>query len=149
MEIRPVAEADLPALLPLMRGYCTFYGSSPGDEALEALARTFLAAPDREGRQFVAVAGSGELLGYATVLWSWDTTLAARIAVMEDLFVDERARGEGVGRALIEAARETARRAGAVDLVWETAPDNTTAQRLYDATGALRSSWYAYRMPAG
>ncbi len=147
MDIRPAAEDDLPALLPLMRAYCTFYGRSPADEALEEMARTFLREPDQEGRQFVAVGGSGGLLGYATLLWSWDTTLGARIAVMEDLFVDAGARGQGVARALIGVLREAAREAGLVELVWETAPDNTTAQRLYDTTGAERSSWYAYRMP--
>jgi hypothetical protein len=30
--------------------------------------------------------------------------------------------------------------------VWSTAPDNTTAQRLYDRTGATRSSWYEYEL---
>jgi ribosomal protein S18 acetylase RimI-like enzyme len=94
------------------------------------------------------VGESGELLGYATLLWSWDTTLGDRVAVMEDLFVDAAARGQGVGRTLIGVVREAATEAAVADLVWETAPDNTTAQALYDTTGAVRSSWYAYRMPA-
>lgn len=148
MEIRPAVEDDLPALLPLMRAYCTFYGRSPSDAALEQMARVFLAEPDREGRQFVAVGELGGLLGYATLLWSWDTTLGDRVAVMEDLFVEAAARGQGVGRALIGVVREAATDAAVADLVWETAPDNTTAQALYDTTGAVRSSWYAYRMPA-
>lgn len=36
---------------------------------------------------------------------------------------------------------------GCAALAWETAPDNEPAQHLYDATGAERSTWFAYRLP--
>ena len=55
---------------------------------------------------------------------------------MNDLFVSPDARGQGVGRALIEASADVARNRGAHHLEWATAPDNATAQRLYNATGA-------------
>ena len=55
---------------------------------------------------------------------------------MNDLYVDAEARGQGVGRALIEASAAVARERGAHHLEWSTAPDNATAQRLYDSTGA-------------
>lgn len=35
---------------------------------------------------------------------------------------------------------------GCAALAWETAPDNELAQHLYDATGAERSTWFAYRL---
>jgi GNAT superfamily N-acetyltransferase len=147
IQVRPVVADDLPALLPLLRGYSTFYGASPGDDELMGMARTLVADPDREGQQLVAVGGAGELLGFATLLWTWDTTRAARIAVMEDLFVRDEARGRGVGRELLRACRDRAHERGCGTLAWETAPDNSTAQRLYDATGASRDTWYAYRLP--
>ena len=40
MAIREATEADLPALAPLLRGYCDFYESNPTDEGLEAMAAT-------------------------------------------------------------------------------------------------------------
>ena len=52
---------------------------------------------------------------------------------MNDLYVDPEARGRGVGAALIEACRGDCRKRGAAKLSWETAPDNATAQRLYDS----------------
>ncbi len=52
----------------------------------------------------------------------------------------------GAGRALIEAAAEAARARGCHHLEWYTAPDNVTAQRLYDSTGAVRSEWFAYEI---
>jgi ribosomal protein S18 acetylase RimI-like enzyme len=65
---------------------------------------------------------------------------------MNDLYVDESARGQGVGRALIEAAAAVAREREVPFVEWSTAPDNHTAQRLYDATGAERTEWYSYEL---
>ncbi|MGO4340988.1 GNAT family N-acetyltransferase [Pedococcus sp. 2YAF34] len=136
---------DLPALLPLLHGYSSFYGAAPQDDALLAMARAFCEdGPD--GLQLVAREESGRLVGFATLLWSWDTTSASRIAVMEDLFVADGTRGQGVGRLLLEACAERARERGCPALSWMTAPGNTRAQRLYDATGAERSSWLTYRL---
>jgi GNAT superfamily N-acetyltransferase len=65
---------------------------------------------------------------------------------MNDLFVAADGRGRGVGRALIEASADVARERGAAHLEWATAPDNLTAQRLYDSTGAERSEWVGYEL---
>ncbi len=65
---------------------------------------------------------------------------------MNDLFVVAEARGQGVGRALIEASADIARNRSAHHLEWATAPSNKTAQRLYDATGAERSTWIEYEL---
>jgi ribosomal protein S18 acetylase RimI-like enzyme len=144
--IRPVGPEDVESLVPLMRAYCAFYGTAPADGALAAMSRSFLAAGDR-ATQLIARDPAGDAVGYATILWSWDTTLAAPVAVMEDLFVAAQTRGAGVGRALIEACRRAAAARGVAALDWMTAPDNHTAQALYDATGARRTSWLSYRLP--
>lgn len=146
VDVRRVTAADLADLLPLMRAYCTFYESDPADEDLRAMATAFL-DEGSGGIQLIARDGSGQALGHATVLWSWDTTLARRLAVMEDLFVVEAARGRGVGAALIEACRELAADRGVEWLAWETAPDNETAQRLYDGLADRAGTWLAYRLP--
>ena len=65
---------------------------------------------------------------------------------MNDLYVVEAERGNGVGRALIEAAAEVARGRGAERLEWATAPDNHTAQRLYDSLDTSRSEWVEYEI---
>jgi GNAT superfamily N-acetyltransferase len=146
VQIRVVTADDLVDLLPLMRAYCTFYESDPSDEDLRAMSRAFL-DEGAGGTQLIARDGSGQALGHATVLWTWDTTLAQPLAVMEDLFVAAQARGRGVGAALIEACRQQAADRGRQWLAWQTAPDNETAQRLYDGLGAQRTTWYSYRLP--
>ncbi len=52
--ITVVREEDLDDLLPLMRGYCTFYETSPSDESLLELSRALIADPERDGMQLIA-----------------------------------------------------------------------------------------------
>jgi GNAT superfamily N-acetyltransferase len=132
----------------MLRAYCDFYEATPGDAELEALARALIDDPDAEGIQLIARGEDGEPLGFATVFWSWQTLNAARAGVMNDLFVVSEFRGQGVGRALIEECRRRAREHGAAQLVWETALDNETAQRLYRSLGARESRWIRYSIDA-
>jgi ribosomal protein S18 acetylase RimI-like enzyme len=68
--------------------------------------------------------------------------------VLNDLFVVPASRGTGTGRALIEHCQHLCRERGAEKLVWETAPDNAAAQRLYDGIGAEKSTWLTYELDA-
>jgi GNAT superfamily N-acetyltransferase len=144
--ITRVTEADLGELLPLMRAYCDFYEVSPPDDALLALSRALIADPNCEGVQLIARNDDGEGVGFATVYWSWATTIAARIGVMNDLFVAPGARGSGAAEALIDACAEECRRHGAAELTWQTARDNARAQRVYERVGAQRSDWVDYSL---
>jgi GNAT superfamily N-acetyltransferase len=146
VRIATVTEADLPELLPLMRGYCDFYEVEPADEELLALSRSLIADPDCEGFQILARDADGRALGFATVFWSWSTLSAGRIAVMNDLFVEPDARGSGVAEALIEECRVRAGRRGATSLGWQTAKDNHRAQKLYERVGAKREEWIDYSL---
>ena len=145
-DIQPVTAGDLPDLLPLMRAYCDFYGVSPDDESLLALSKALIADPEREGIQLIARDRSGRAVGFATVFWSWSTLDAARIGVMNDLFVAPEARGGGTADALIKACRERCRRHGAGRLSWQTATDNSRAQAVYERVGAERSQWVDYSL---
>jgi GNAT superfamily N-acetyltransferase len=146
-EIARVAEGDLGDLLPLLRGYCDFYDVSPSDDALLTMARTLIADPEREGLQLIART-DGVAVGFATIFWSWSTSSAERIGVMNDLFVAPAGRGTGVADALIAACVGECRRRGAGKLTWQTAPDNATAQRVYERVGARREEWIDYWLSA-
>jgi GNAT superfamily N-acetyltransferase len=145
MTIGRVAEADLAELLPLMRAYCDFYEVAPPDEKLLALSRALIDDPEREGVQVLA--RDGRAVGFATIFWSWATTSAERIGVMNDLFVAPEARGTGVAEALIEGCRAECATHGAGKLTWQTAPDNAAAMKLYDRVGATREQWVDYWLP--
>jgi len=147
--IARVGEAELGELLPLVRAYCDFYEVSPSDDALLALSRALIADPQREGVQLLARDEKGRAVGFATIYWSWATTAAERIGVMNDLFVAPQGRGSGVAEALIEACRAECAARGAGQLSWQTAPDNERAMKVYDRVGAKREQWVDYWLPAG
>ncbi len=146
LTIETVTASDLPELMPMMRGYCDFYRVDPPDDRLLALVNALIENPD-EGVQLIA-RGDGAPLGFATIYWSWQTLYAARVGVLNDLYVESAARGTGTGRALIDRGLALCRDRGAEKLVWETAPDNATAQRLYDGIGAAKSTWLSYELDA-
>jgi GNAT superfamily N-acetyltransferase len=147
LQITPAAEADLPDLLPLLRGYSDFYEVAPSDAALLAMSRALIADPQREGIQLVARDASGNAIGFATVLWTWSTLSASRIGVMNDLFVLESARGAGTADALIAACAELVRAHGGTDLEWMTAHDNRRAQAVYERVGGERDErWLSYSL---
>jgi GNAT superfamily N-acetyltransferase len=145
--IEVVQETDLPELLTLMRGYCDFYEVAPSDEGLLKMSRALIADPAREGMQLIARDESGRAIGFATIFWTWSTTRAARIGVMNDLFVAPGGRGTGAADALIAACLERCRAHGAVQLAWKTALDNQRAQAVYDRIGGRRSQWLDYDLP--
>jgi ribosomal protein S18 acetylase RimI-like enzyme len=67
-------------------------------------------------------------------------------AVIEDVVVDESARGRGVGAALLAEAVEIARRQGSrlVDLT--SRPSKEAANRLYERAGFVRRETNVYRL---
>jgi len=148
MEIRPAVESDLPALTPLMRGYCDFYKANPSDAGLDEMARALIATEDDQGMLLVADEG-GEAIGFAAVGWKWSSLRGARIAVLEDLFVAPEARGKGAADALIEAVAERARRHGAPVVTWLAAPDNHRAQAVYNRVGGTSGTFLEYELELG
>jgi len=145
--IAPAGEHDLPELLLLMRGYCDFYEVEPADEDLLALCRALIADPERQGVQLLARDAEGRALGFATLYWGWSTSQAAPLGTMNDLFVVPEARGLRVGERLIEACLARCAEHGACEMEWQTAPENTRAQALYDRVGGRREPWLCYSLP--
>ena len=145
VEIAPIAVSELEELLPLIAAYQRFYEVDEIDDVRNrAFFRRFL-APSEDGL-LLGARSEGQLVGYACLYWHFSSLEACESVLMNDLFVNESARGQGVGRALIEATAAVAREREVPFVEWSTAPDNETAQRLYDSTGAERSEWYSYEL---
>lgn len=63
---------------------------------------------------------------------------------LQDLYTAHEARGQGIGKALIEAVYERARTKGSPRVYWQTHESNTSARSLYDKV-ADRSGFIVYR----
>jgi aromatic-L-amino-acid decarboxylase len=144
--IEPVTTDELDELLPLVRAYCEFYEVAPSDRDLRKLMLTLLAAGGHDGLQLLARDQTGAPVAFATLLFTWSTTSAARAAVLNDLYVIPDARGHGLAEALIQRCTTESARRGAAKLTWITRPDNQRAQAVYDRTGATRDPWVTYRV---
>lgn len=146
LTIRAIDRADHERWLPLWDGYNAFYGRS-GPTALprDVTAVTWSRFFDANEPVYALVAESGgELLGLAHYLLHRTTTAIAPLCYLNDLFTSEAARGKGVGRALIQAVYDDAKRLGAARVYWQTHETNATAQALYDKV-AEKSGFIVYR----
>jgi ribosomal protein S18 acetylase RimI-like enzyme len=145
IDVKPITDAQLEELLPMIAAYQGFYEAE--DIRTDRNRRFFgrFISPSDEGMLIGAWRGE-ELLGYACLYWHHSSTRAVDTVLMNDLYVDEGERGRGVGRALIDATAEVARDRGSPLVEWSTRPDNEAAQRLYDSTGASRSTWIEYEL---
>jgi ribosomal protein S18 acetylase RimI-like enzyme len=134
--VRRATVADVDRIAPLFDAYRQFYGQA----ADLAVAREFLRERLEQDQSviFLALRPDGSAAGFTQLYPSFSSASAKRIFILNDLFVDPITRRSGAGRALLQAAADFGRSAGAVRLTLSTAHTNTTAQSLYEATGWLR-----------
>jgi ribosomal protein S18 acetylase RimI-like enzyme len=107
-------------------------------------SRAFIAErmAGNESAIFLAEDEEAEALGFVQLYPTFSSIDAHRTWLLSDLFTAPTARGRGVGRLLMNTARDFALQTGAKGLVLETAIDNITAQRLYESLGYVRDTGY-------
>jgi GNAT superfamily N-acetyltransferase len=142
LTVRPVAPTDLTQWEALWDGYNTFYERTVPPEITRVTWSRFFDA--NEPVHALVAEKDGRLLGLVHYLFHRSTTLIAPTCYLQDLFTTEGARGQGVGRALIESVYERARTAGSLRVYWQTHETNLTAMALYDKV-AERSGFLVYR----
>jgi GNAT superfamily N-acetyltransferase len=144
--IEVVDEGNLGEILYLIRAYQEFYEISDIDDERN---RTFFSQFGEQnpfGCQFLYRL-DGRAVGFATVYLTFNSTIAQKVGVMNDLYVVPHLRGKGIGKALINYCLDFALSKGAYRLQWVTATDNHPAQKLYDSLNTTKRYWafYTYR----
>lgn len=91
---------------------------------------------DRPAFQVLIAEAAGEAVGYALFTDGYNTDIAARAIWLEDLFVDETARGQGIGRRLLAAVARLAVDRGARSVWWGVRSANRAARDFYATLGA-------------
>ena len=131
--IAPPAESEKEKWLPLWRGYLEFYRSDLAEEITDL---TWARCLDPAEPMHLLAAKNGEdWRGFAIFVLHRSTWARENYCYLEDLFTLATARGEGVGRALIEAGADLARAHNCARYYWLTEGNNNTAQALYDKIG--------------
>ena len=130
MDLRTAAEADLDDVRVLLREYAESL-SFPLDfqEFDREVAELPGAYGPPDGALFVARAGTTAVACVAL------RALSAETCELKRLYVRPAARGNGLGRLLVESALAEARRLGYRRVRLDTVPGMETAQALYERMG--------------
>lgn len=141
-----IIEANLQHLdqvTPLFDAYRRFY-RKPADAAG---ARAFIQERLRNRDALILLAldeTTARAAGFTQLYPAFSSVRMRPIWILNDLFVTPDARGQGVGRRLMEAARQRAQQAGVVALALATEKDNAPAKALYEALGYALDTAFDY-----
>ena len=137
--------ADAQTVAPLFNAYRVFYEQ----ESDLPLAEAFLTArlTQEQSVIFFAQNNNGDVLGFTQLYPTFSSISAQNSWILNDLFVTQAARGQGIGRQLLDKARSFAEATFAEGITLETAIDNHTAQSLYESSGYQReTAFYTYHL---
>jgi ribosomal protein S18 acetylase RimI-like enzyme len=134
---------DIHKIAPLFDAYRQFYQQ----EANLEFAQEFISARlnNDESIIFIAEDKAQNALGFCQIYPSFCSVIAAPIYTLSDLFVSPDTRKSGLGKMLLEQAREHAQANAIPRMDLTTAKTNLTAQSLYESLGWVRDDiYYAY-----
>ena len=137
--IRPLTAEDKAEWRRLWTGYLEFYESEVSEEVYETTFSRLLAGnagTDNEYRGLLAVI-DGRPVGLVHYLFHRHCWKVEDVCYLQDLYADPEVRGQGIGRALIEAVYKAADEAGNPAVSWMTQEFNEVGRRLYDRIGKL------------
>jgi len=149
--IRPALASDASAVGHLARQFAN-YLHTLGDQTdfkltAEAYRRDgFGLRPAFEG---LVAEQRGYVIGYLLYHFGYDSDGAFRNLHIVDLYVDSKARKQGIGRALMTAAAGIARQAGSQEIIWSVYHANDLATEFYERLGAQRiTEVFFMKLPA-
>jgi GNAT superfamily N-acetyltransferase len=137
--IRAVQPGEEERLLPLYEWLFAPPGTRPPTwEEKRAVVALRQAIDSHDSTVIVAEDGAGELIGFCTAYQDMHSVRFGYRAWVEDLAVHPDRRSTGVGKALLDAAKDWARERGATHLELDSADTRTDAHRFYERE---RPSW--------
>ena len=136
LQIRNLRAEDRTEWAALWREYLEFYETELPEEIYDSSFMRMMSDSDHEFHGLVAEK-DGELIGITHYLFHRHGWKIEDVCYLQDLYVSDKARGTGAGRALIEAVFEKADKMGAPAVYWMTQETNATARHLYDRIAKL------------
>ncbi len=143
LEIRPVETDDEVHWRRLWTAYLAFYETTLPEEVYAATFSRLVGGAPNEYRGLIAVL-DGKPVGLAHYIFHRSCWHIDDVCYLQDLFADPEVRGQGIGRALIEAVYERARGEGSKEVYWMTQEFNSTARKLYDRI-AVKTPFIVYQ----
>ena len=147
LSIRPAGEADVPAVLGLIRALAEYEHAAPGALAIsEGLLREAMFGSPRAVEVLVACVGE-EIAGFAMFFHNFSSWRGRRGIFLEDLFVHPEMRRRGVGRALLAELARIAVARNCARIEWLVVDWNQPAIDFYRSLGAAPlEEWTTFRI---
>ena len=144
--VRPAAATDVTTLLELFGELAEYEHLEHELKATEEQLREALFGA-RPAAEALIAERDREVVGYALFFPTFSSFLASTGVWLEDLFVRPNNRGEGVGRALLEAVAARVRERGGERLEWAALDWNELALGFYRGIGATTmNEWITHRL---
>ena len=142
MIVRRAKKKDIEQLSILFDKYRIFYKQQPDI----ATAKSFLKKRMKRNESVIFVAEERkELIGFTQLFPIFSSVSMKRTWLLNDLYVNEKARGIGAATVLLNAAKEFGAATKSKWLLLQTAADNFTAQKVYEKNGWVKEADFFYR----
>ena len=135
MLVRDVQKADIPAILALIKAKAEFDGCLDHLKSGESDIEKAFFSESPKARAIVAEV-HGEVIGIATYYDIYSTFIAKSGIWLDDLYVYERFRKSGAGKAIMKRLCQKAKEAGCGRIDWLVARDNDNGRGFYESIGA-------------
>jgi GNAT superfamily N-acetyltransferase len=144
VEIKKALVEDVNQIAPLFDAYRMFYKQAPNEKA----AADFLSKRLMNNESTIFIAYSdGIPVGFCQLFPIFSSVGLKRAWLLNDLYVNEEARGKGIAAALLHEAKNFGIETGARWLMLQTGADNITAQSVYEKNGWNRIEDHFYELP--
>jgi GNAT superfamily N-acetyltransferase len=145
-EIKPATANDVPVILSFIKKLAEYEKLSHQVTATEEGLRQTLFG-ERRYAEVVIGYYRGEPVGFALFFHNYSTFLGKPGIYLEDLFVDERRRGKGFGRALLVHLARLAKERDCGRLEWSVLDWNEPSINFYKSLGATpMDEWTVFRV---
>lgn len=144
--IQPATSADIATILSFIQGLAKYEKLEHECVATEAQLKETLFGEHPYAKVLIA-SREGNPVGFALYFYTYSTFLAKPGIYLEDLYVNEEARGQGVGKKLLMTLAKIAHEEGCGRLEWAALDWNTPAIEFYKSIGAKTlDDWITFRL---
>ncbi|MDG1745861.1 MAG: GNAT family N-acetyltransferase [Planktomarina sp.] len=136
LKIRPLGIEDRSEWAQMWSDYLSFYDTEVAPEVYETTFARLINPANRVQNALVAEL-DGAAVGLVHYIYHAHNWRVEDVCYLQDLYAKESVRGQGIGRALIEAVYAAADANGTPNVYWMTQDFNANARLLYDRIGTL------------
>lgn len=145
IQIKQAVIADVKSIAPLLDMYRIFYGEKTDINA----AFNFLEERLSKNQSIIFIALlDEEVVGFTQLYPIFSSVSLKNTWLLNDLFVAEKARKQGLAEALLNKAKDFGSLTNAKWILLETGADNFNAQKLYEKNGWIKQTdiFYQYAL---